>query len=107
MPAGSSRPSSSSSGHQLHAGVQGGRPELEGHQVRPGRPATTACPGVARTRMATWLAMVPEGTNSGGLFAHPLGVALLQTADGGVLAEPVVAHLGLGHGPAHRRAWVG
>ncbi len=36
-----------------------------------------------------------------GLLAGDLGGALLQPVDGRIVAEPVVADLGVGHGPAH------
>src|SRR5204862_2039902 len=37
------------------------------------------------------------------LLAQELGGALLEGDDGGIVAEDVVADLGLGHGPAHLR----
>ncbi len=43
----------------------------------------------------------------GGLLAHHLGGAILEAADRRVVAEPVVADLGLGHGLAHGRRRLG
>ena len=44
------------------------------------------------------------GDEQAGLLAGQLGGALLERDDGRVVAEDVVADLGVGHGPAHRRA---
>ena len=49
----------------------------------------------------------PGGHEEGGRLAHPLGVGLFQGVDRGVFAVLVVAHLGLGHGPAHLRRGLG
>ena len=54
------------------------------------------------TRSATWLAIVPDGTNSAASLPTRSAKRCLEAVDGGVLAEAVVAHLGLGHGPPHR-----
>ena len=42
-----------------------------------------------------------------GLHAEQLGGAILEGVDRGVVAEDVIAHLGGGHGAAHRRRRVG
>ena len=49
----------------------------------------------------------PGGDEQAGLLAEQLGGALLEGDDGRVVAEDVVADLGLGHRAAHRRAWAG
>ena len=49
----------------------------------------------------------PRGDEQAGLLAEQLGGALLEGVDRRVVAEDVVADLGLGHRPAHRRGRVG
>ena len=46
---------------------------------------------------------MPLATKSAGLLAEQLRGALLEGVDGGIVAEDVVADLGLVHRPAHRR----
>ena len=61
----------------------------------------TSVPGSASTRSHSWLHITPLGQNSAASRAEQLGDALLQRADGGVLAVDVVADLGTRHGLAH------
>ena len=76
------------------------------HVLAP--PASTTVPGGASSRRAIWLAIVPRRHEQGGLLAHPLGEgSASRRRDGRVVAEAVVAHLGVGHGPAHRRGGPG
>ena len=44
---------------------------------------------------------MPDGDEQAGFLAEQLGRALLEGVDGRVVAEDVVADLGLGHRPAH------
>ena len=48
-----------------------------------------------------------RGDEQAGLLAEQLGGPLLERVDGGVVPEDVVADLGVGHRPAHRRRRVG
>jgi hypothetical protein len=48
-----------------------------------------------------------RGHEHGRGHARERGVAVLQPDDGGVVAEAVVAHLGVGHGGAHGRGRAG
>ena len=66
------------------------------------RPATTAVPGPASTRSAIWLAIVPDGTNTAAALPIMSAKRRSSAPHGRVVAEAVVADLGLGHGPAHR-----
>ena len=67
----------------------------------------TSSPGWVCTMMAIWFAWVPLGTNSAASLRGKRGKALLQTVDGGVVAEDVVAHLRARHGLAHGRGGTG
>ena len=49
----------------------------------------------------------PRGDEQAGFLAEQLGGAFLEGVDRRVVAEDVVADLGLGHRPAHRRRGVG
>ena len=69
--------------------------------------ATISPPRATWAMCETRLPMVPLATNSAGLLAGQLGGALLERDDGGVVAEDVVADLGLGHRAAHRRRGLG
>ena len=61
----------------------------------------TSAPGAAQHAQGDLVGHGPRRDEDGGRLAHPLGVGLLEGVDGGVVAVAVVAHLGLGHGPAH------
>ena len=68
----------------------------------------TRCPPVRTcSASAIWFAIVPVGHVQGGGLAESLGGELLQPVHGRIVAVPGVAHLGLGHGRAHRgrRRW--
>ena len=49
----------------------------------------------------------PRGDEEARFLAEQLGGAFLERVDGRVVAEDVVADLGLGHRPAHRRRGLG
>ena len=51
--------------------------------------------------MASWLAMVPDGTKTAAALPTRAANAASSALTVGVLAVAVVADLGLGHGPAH------
>ena len=85
-----------------------GRCRRRPHGSRPraarcgrGSPAMTSWPRWSCAIWATRLPIAPEATKRPGLLAEQLGGALLERVDGRVVAEDVVADLGLGHGAAH------
>ena len=67
------------------------------------RPASTAEPAAPSSRMAIWLPIVPDGTNSAAALPTRAGERLLERPHRGVLAIAVVADVGVGHRPPHRR----
>ena len=71
------------------------------------RPAMVSWPRAEVRHLGDEVAHRPGGDEQAGLLAEQLGGALLEGVDRGVVAEDVVADLGVGHRPAHRRGWVG
>jgi hypothetical protein len=64
------------------------------------RETMTSSPGEVSVRRTTWLAIVPREPERG-FLAQQAGDALLEAVDRRVVAELVVADLGLGHRGAH------
>ena len=96
-------PPSSSSGVELDAGVPAGRRRPRRRRRAGGRRRRPASPGRVSSRRASWLAMVPDGTNTAASLPTRSAKRLLEGVDRRVLAVDVVADLGVGHGPAHLR----
>ena len=93
-------PSSSSMQVQLHRRVHRGRARLVDHDAGAGD--RHCVPGRPSSRSAIWLPIVPDGTKTAASLPTRSANAP-RAAHGRVLAVAVVAHLGLGHRPAHRR----
>ena len=71
------------------------------------RPAIVSWPRAQVGHLGDEVAHRPGGDEQAGLLAEQLGGAFLEGVDGRVVAEDVVADLGLGHRPAHRRRGLG
>jgi len=90
-------------GHDLDAAEGGGAARLGEEDVGVG--VGDDLLSLPRTdQHADEVAHGSAGHEEGGLLAEPLGGDLLEAVDGRVLAEDIVAQLGVGHGPAHLRA---
>ena len=87
--------------HELRGGVAAGRGRLaDDHVLPPAREHHRARPAEQRAARSGWPSC-PTARTASRLLADPLGERRLEARDGGVVAEAVVAHLGLGHRPAH------
>ena len=93
-------PSVSSTAMDLDPGVGGRRAGLVDDDVlAPARDGQA--PGRAQDAQGHLVGHGPRRDVHRRGLAHALGVGLLELVDGGVVPVAVVAHLGLGHGPAH------